>query len=1573
MTTENIVINIREDGARVVIRNIDDIGNSATKNAGKVDILHMSFKSLVTQAYGLETVFRRLISVLAIREFMQMSDTAVLLDARLKMLVKSSNDLVKAQKDIYDIAQKNAIGLREVGTLYTKIYDPVTRMGGGVKETTAIVEAFTTSLRISGASTQEAAAATLQFGQAMSSGRAMGDEFRSMTENNPRVLKAFAEAMNVPVEKLKQMSSEGRLTADVMGNAMIKALDKLRAEGSKLNEGLFSAAFARWHNDLIVLIDDFNKLTGVSQTMTETVDGLRLITQQLSKVMKDELAAGTKVATGQFDAMGTAIAVMGTVLETVLIVASDISFVIKGFGREIGGIAAQAVALAKGDLAQVREIRKMMLEDNENAASELEAYQKRVLLITTNALSEREKLKLKAGQGKSTETGTLTAAYDDEKMIEVRMRLTGINKSYIQDLNTIQEAYDKGGITANERVDQLKMLAIKTYEASVAGKAHSKAVKEQDSDYTNLIKTIKEKVTISQLESQGEDKLTANQKLAAKVMTDFRDNAIKLVAIKGKTIDQQKIEIGQMLELLLATDAVNAVKKTQTELDTKLIEDSTKQVESLDEQIQRQIEHNEQIGRSKAEIEALKSQRLLDSAATDMQTASQVYADVILGKASSTMITYAANLELAAQKKRQLAGVFTEGAALEEAKAFNDEIQKAADKMQNAFEASSRRIENGLYDAISQGGERARKKLILDLKNWFARLVLEPIIKPISNYGASIMNPGAAGAQGSSSSITDMFSAGKTLWEGFSSAETIGGGISNVAGNYLGSMGSVIGSTTLSAFASGLSGTAAGTLAGAGPTIAGSATGLGSLAGAAGVGEGAGVLLASEAGAGAGAAGLGASISSALAAIPVWGWAALAVAAIAAKFGGGKDRVLGDQSISGTLGSSDLTRNVPWTKEGGWFHSDTSGVWNYKLQTSTAQASNGQFYQDAANVANDTAMLKALNDAYANLKTSAADFAKSLGLNADEIMARNDQINFMLGKTEEETKANIEKAFGAIAISMSDSLGVSFKELAKQGETASQTLLRVSTTFTAVNKAFDTLNLKLFETSQIGMTAANNFVDLMGGVEAFASLTNSYYENFYTQEEKTAAITKQLSDEFTKLNVGVLPTTREAYRSLVEELSKTGSPEQLAGVLKLSNSFTTIVPATLTETVDQTSASFDRLTSSTDALSEAAKRAAVIAEERKNLQDQLDELTMSSVQLLQKQRDTVNESNHDLFDQLQATKAKKEADDALLATNKEVQSQIDQLVRSTLTLKEQRALELVGQDKSTIALKQRLFALQDEIDMTGKAKEAADARTSAFTGMMNGMVAAVQSSANAANALADSLEKARNDLWLGSQSGLSGTDKLAIAQDQLKNASPSELPALTKNYLSILSETATSSFEYQRGFGQAVGNIDTQAGIARKAGVINWEGMRGFGEVLAQQKAEEDVRDNWNARYSTYANLSSSNAYIQDPTTNLKLEDMRTNLFNDPYYLKTYVDGSHAGGLDYVPFDGYVAELHKGERVQTANQAQNSDETANEIRILREEVKAAMIAIAKNTAETSNQLIRWNGDGMPETRTWVNG
>lgn len=41
------------------------------------------------------------------------------------------------------------------------------------------------------------------------------------------------------------------------------------------------------------------------------------------------------------------------------------------------------------------------------------------------------------------------------------------------------------------------------------------------------------------------------------------------------------------------------------------------------------------------------------------------------------------------------------------------------------------------------------------------------------------------------------------------------------------------------------------------------------------------------------------------------------------------------------------------------------------------------------------------------------------------------------------------------------------------------------------------------------------------------------------------------------------------------------------------------------------------------------------------------------------------------------------------------------------------------------------------------------------------------------------------------------------------------------------------------------------------------------------------------------------------------------------------INGSHASGLSYVPFDGYIAELHKGERVLTADEARGYNNRGN--------------------------------------------
>ena len=76
------------------------------------------------------------------------------------------------------------------------------------------------SFKIGGASGQEQSAGMYQLTQALASGRLQGDEFRSIMENAPMLAQAISNYVGVGMGDLRQLSSEGKLTAEIIKNAM---------------------------------------------------------------------------------------------------------------------------------------------------------------------------------------------------------------------------------------------------------------------------------------------------------------------------------------------------------------------------------------------------------------------------------------------------------------------------------------------------------------------------------------------------------------------------------------------------------------------------------------------------------------------------------------------------------------------------------------------------------------------------------------------------------------------------------------------------------------------------------------------------------------------------------------------------------------------------------------------------------------------------------------------------------------------------------------------------------------------------------------------------------------------------------------------------------------------------------------------------------------------------------------------------------------------------------------------------------------------------------------------------------
>ena len=217
-----------------------------------------------------------------VQEIVQIADAWNMMGARLKLATAGQNEFVIAQKALFDIAQRIGVPIQEVSTLYGKLQQAVRMLGGEQKDALTITESISQALRLSGASATEAQSSLLQFGQALASGVLRGEEFNSVVENSPRLAQALADGLNVPIGRLRKLAEEGRLTADVVVNALMSQKDKLAAEYSQL-PATVSQAFQRLQNAFGQWVAQVDAATGITKKLA---DGLTWLATNLDTVMQ---------------------------------------------------------------------------------------------------------------------------------------------------------------------------------------------------------------------------------------------------------------------------------------------------------------------------------------------------------------------------------------------------------------------------------------------------------------------------------------------------------------------------------------------------------------------------------------------------------------------------------------------------------------------------------------------------------------------------------------------------------------------------------------------------------------------------------------------------------------------------------------------------------------------------------------------------------------------------------------------------------------------------------------------------------------------------------------------------------------------------------------------------------------------------------------------------------------------------------------------------------------------------------------------------------------------------------------
>ena len=159
----------------------------------------------------------------------QTADELTSIRSRINLINDGSQTTAQIMEKVYDAAQRSR------GS-YTDMADSVAKLNMLAKdafssndEAIAFVEQLNKQFKISGASVQEASAAMYQLTQAMAAGKLQGDEFHSIMENAPLLAQSIANEMGLSVGQLKEMSSQGLITADVIKSALFNAAEETDA------------------------------------------------------------------------------------------------------------------------------------------------------------------------------------------------------------------------------------------------------------------------------------------------------------------------------------------------------------------------------------------------------------------------------------------------------------------------------------------------------------------------------------------------------------------------------------------------------------------------------------------------------------------------------------------------------------------------------------------------------------------------------------------------------------------------------------------------------------------------------------------------------------------------------------------------------------------------------------------------------------------------------------------------------------------------------------------------------------------------------------------------------------------------------------------------------------------------------------------------------------------------------------------------------------------------------------------------------------------------------------------------
>lgn len=546
-----------------------DLGRAAQGASGQVQKLASTLTLAAQAGAGLFALgmVRRLVG-----SFADVSSGATDLAARLERVAGSSAAASQIMERLREMARRTYSDFAGTAETFLGMSGSLQELGYSAGEQLNFVESLNNALVVSGAKAERAAQVQDALTKAMALGTLQGVNLNTVIQTGGRVAELLAKELGVGVNQLRAVGEQGKITGDVIYNALAGNLQRTREE---------AAAMPATINDALLLLGDAFKqltadageLTGASRTTAGTIEALAAGVREGSAVLHAMRGSADELS-GSLERTSIIQEGFGVLMETLAVLGTNTMYVLRAIGREIGGLAAQAASLARLDFAGAQVIHAEMVRD-------AEAARRAVDETTARILSAREKARAAAARPDAPIAGAAPgkspmqrqAEADAAALDKLRDKLSGIPGDYRETMAEIIRLNKQGVLTGKEYTDALASMQAKLVKPHAARAARKdpaeSAFASQQQSLTQALAQAQQQLANAQAGVAG---ATDNQ-------TTRLEAWLKTNASAGKMTAAQ---VAKLRELARATDAASAATRNATEGAARRtrIEDAMPQVDA---------------------------------------------------------------------------------------------------------------------------------------------------------------------------------------------------------------------------------------------------------------------------------------------------------------------------------------------------------------------------------------------------------------------------------------------------------------------------------------------------------------------------------------------------------------------------------------------------------------------------------------------------------------------------------------------------------------------------------------------------------------------------------------------------------------------------------------------------------------------------------------------------------------------------------------------------------------------------------------------------------------------------------